>query len=379
MIRSLKVRGSFHDSTGYDHHTRSVVRELVRRGIRVELTDPGGRAQGPNSPSDLDPGLGALSDATDARTVLHIFMPQDAHPVPGLLNVEHTMFEATPAHRSWVELTRRHDLLLLPTESSRQAWLAGGMPEERIRLCPLGIDAGLYGRPAPSLPLRRDNGVPVSEYRTRFLNVSAIGSRKNLTGLMRAWMRATSAADDAVLILKLGCYYPGDYAYLRALFAAAEHQLLARLADAAPIHAIFDVLPVGSMPRLYATATHYISMSFGEGWDLPMVEAAASGLRLIAPKHSAYLAYLDESSAQLIPSRQVAASFRGDPYLTSLFVGAEWWEPDEEAAVAFIRAAIDGTESAKISPRERILRELSWEQSVSRLVSILDELEAEHR
>jgi glycosyltransferase involved in cell wall biosynthesis len=378
MVRALKVRGSYHDSTGYDHHTRSVVRELLRRGVEVELTDSNGGVSGTRSPKDFDPSFDTLRSAPSARTLLHIFMPQYAFPQPGLFNVVHTMFEATPVHSSWVAMTRAHDLLLVPTESSRQAWVAGGMPEDQIRLCPLGVDADLYGPPAVPLPLRRDNGVPVAEYRTRFLNVSAIGSRKNVTGLMRAWMRATSRDDDAILILKIGYYYPGDYAFMRAQIAEAERQLGRRIVDAAPIHGLFDILPVASMPRLYAAATHYISMSYGEGWDFPMVEAAASGLRLIAPWHSAYMHYLDGATAQLIPSRRVPTRFFGDPYLTSLFVGAEWWDPDEDAAVGLIRAAIDGREVPKASPRERILRELSWERSVSRLVSIVDELESQH-
>jgi hypothetical protein len=54
-------------------------------------------------------------------------------------------------------------------------------------------------------------------------------------------------------------------------------------------------------------------MSRGEGWDLPMTEAAAAGLRLIAPRHTAYLTYLDAEVAQLIPATwpQAAARLAG--------------------------------------------------------------------
>jgi hypothetical protein len=51
------------------------------------------------------------------------------------------------------------------------------------------------------------------------------------------------------------------------------------------------------MPGLFAAASHYWSMSHGEGWDQPMIEAAASGLRLIVPRHTAYLEYLDADVA----------------------------------------------------------------------------------
>jgi glycosyltransferase involved in cell wall biosynthesis len=148
-----------------------------------------------------------------------------------------------------------------------------------------------------------------------------------------------------------------------------------RLDEAAPVHFIHDLFADASMPRQYATATHYISMSFGEGWDQTMVEAAASGLKLIAPDHSAYRAYLDPAVAQLIPSREVPARRSGGAEIGSLFDGANWWEPDEDEAIACIRAAIEGRDGEKASPRGRILRELTWEAATRRLIAILTEVE----
>src|SRR5205823_447719 len=92
---------------------------------------------------------------------------------------------------------------------------ASGLPEEKVRLCPLGVDVALYSRPAPPLPLRRPSGEPISQYRVRFLNVSELNPRKNLLGLLRAWLKATSRQDDALLLLKLGCYAPDSLKLLR--------------------------------------------------------------------------------------------------------------------------------------------------------------------
>jgi glycosyltransferase involved in cell wall biosynthesis len=128
------------------------------------------------------------------------------------------------------------------------------------------------------------------------------------------------------------------------------------------------------MPRLYTAATHYISLSHGEGWDQAMVEAAASGLTLIAPDHSAYRAYLDASVARMIPSREAPARFTGDPGLQALFAGASWWTPDEAAAAGAIRAAIEGRDVGKRTARARILSELTWERAARRLMRILEDV-----
>jgi glycosyltransferase involved in cell wall biosynthesis len=133
------------------------------------------------------------------------------------------------------------------------------------------------------------------------------------------------------------------------------------------------------MPSLYAAATHYWSMSHGEGWDFPMMEAGAAGLHLLAPEHSAYTAYLDESVAQMIPSQRIPANFNGGKgVLGELFNGSDWWEPDEEAAADFVRQAIRTAANGLPTARARIAAEFTWEQSAMGLIKILQELCERH-
>src|SRR5690606_14537464 len=245
--------------------------------------------------------------------------------------------------------------------------------EFKLRLCPLGVRADLYRPGVPPLPLGEALGRPIASYSVRFLNVSELGPRKNLAGLMRAWLRATQAGDDAVLIMKIGCYHPGSLALFQQEVALAQAQAGKRLEQAAPLHFVYDLYPDADMPRLFAAATHYISLSFGEGWDLPMMEAAAMGLSLIAPRHSAYLSYLEDEIATLVAAREVPA-LRGDgDWASELFVDANWWAPDEDEAVAHIRAAIRGTAAPKASPRPRIAERYTWERAAVRLLEIVQE------
>jgi hypothetical protein len=132
------------------------------------------------------------------------------------------------------------------------------------------------------------------------------------------------------------------------------------------------------MPALYAAATHYISLSHGEGWDQPMVEAAAAGLGLIAPNHSAYTAYLDAGCARLVASRLVPARWPDRATNPILFEGAEWWDPDEEEAIAHVRSVIAG-QPGPPPPRERILTEFTWENATLQLLTILEEIHLNRR
>jgi hypothetical protein len=107
-----------------------------------------------------------------------------------------------------------------------------------------------------------------------------------------------------------------------------------------------------------------------------MVEAAASGLKLIAPEHSAYLAYLDSSTASLIRSHEIPVQYEGDAATAELFRGAHWWQPDQEQAIQYIREAIEGRDTGKASPRDRIVRDFSWAESTRRLIGVLDEVQS---
>jgi glycosyltransferase involved in cell wall biosynthesis len=304
-------------------------------------------------------------------------MPHQVEVSREHLNVNYTMFEATRIAPVWVEASRKHDLVILPTESSRRAWIDSGVSEERIRLCPLGINPAAFSGHQEAMHLQVEGGNAVSDYGVRFLNVSELGPRKNLLGLLQAWLSATSWQDDAVLVIKLGSYAPGWLPLFQKQLASLQTHLGKRLEEAAPVHFIYDLFSDSEMPGLYAAATHYISMSFGEGWDQAMVEAGASGLRLIAPDHSAYKTYLDGSVAQLIRAREVDAVFPGPT--GALFQGAQWWEPDHDAACAAIRAAIDRRDREHGTARDRILSEFTWELATSRLLAIVGELEADKR
>jgi len=55
--------------------------------------------------------------------------------------------------RAWIRQNRRDDLVIVPAESSRCASVASGMPAQKLRLCPLGIDPRLFAGEARPIPL----------------------------------------------------------------------------------------------------------------------------------------------------------------------------------------------------------------------------------
>ncbi len=375
MRQALTVRGPYRGASGHDHHVREFVRHLAWRGIRQQLVDVPEWGSGELPAHARDPWFDTLSGPVESNAVLHFCMPHQVRPVHDKLNANYTMFEANRIPPRWVRHNLRHDLVILPTASSREAWVQSGFPTERIRLCPLGVDPARFHPEVEPLVLKDRNGRPVREYRTRVLNVSEISPRKNLLALLRVWLRTTTRDDDAILIVKVNRHPPGRTLLLMRDLDATERAIGKTRKESAPMLFSDQVLPDSEMPRLFAAATHYWSMSHGEGWDQPMVEAGATGLRLIAPMHSAYTAYLDASVARMIPARLVPAHFDGGGHVGPLFAGTEWWDPDEDGAAEAIREAVSGADHGSPTLRARIAAELTWEKATDRLLAILEELD----
>lgn len=383
MDRSLVIAGHYRRPTGYGCHVREIVRALHKLGIRVQLIDLPTGSDGALPEEKRDPWFDTLDRPVSAGAILHICLPHQAGTVEGMLNVNWTTFESTRIPEIWAKRSMQQDLVVLPTQSSKQAWVASGIPEEHLRLCPLAVDLGRFHPGVEPVKLGRRRRRSVLEYKTRFLNISDFISapRKNILGMLRVWIKATSAYDDAILILKLSGYrdrwwWPDRFK--RTLFAI-EREIGKSRRKAAPIVFYDQVLTESQMPSLYAAATHYWSMSYGEGWDFAMMEAGAMGLHLIAPEHSAYTAYLDESVAQMIPSQRIPADFNGgNGFLGKLFKGSDWWQPDEEAAADFVRQAIRTAGKGLPTARARIASEFTWEQSAKCLIKILEELHERH-
>lgn len=367
----MRITGPYSGVTGHDNQVRSIARALHQLGVEIELRNLGGWS--PTQLPEAEACMEAYGHQLRVDQHLHFCMPHQLKPSRRCRNINFTMFEATRLSPVWREASLRHDLIIVPTESSRDCWIDSGIPGKKVKICPLGVDFNLFQPSTPPLKLATEEGRPLSSFRFRFLNVAESIYRKNLSGLLQVWLTATTRSDDAVLVLKTGFYNQGSRQEFDEQLRAIENRVGKRFEEAAPL-VIFDaVLPIEEMPSLYLMATHYWSMSHGEGFDLPMLEAAASGLQLIAPDHSAYRHYLRPAFSFLIPAREIPVHIPNNSLLNQLFIGANWWEPDQPSAEKLLRGLLDGLVPPTASARTALQPHYSWDATARRLIEILEE------
>ncbi len=349
------------------------MREIVNQGLRVQLEHLSG--WGVALPKEQrDPWYERLGEPVHASITLHFTMPHQVRFDLGTKHVNYTMFEADGISSQWAAQAHRVDLTVVPTTACKKAWVHSGVPAERVCISPLGVDPVRFDGSAEPLPRTLPDGEDIGSRRFRFLNIGELRPRKNQLGLIRAWLTATTPADDAALILKLGVFRPRALVQFRDELVRMLRRLGRTMQDGAPVVLVDDVLPPDAIPRLYAAATHYISMSCGEGWDQPMVEAGASGLSLVAPDHSAYQDYLSEEIADFIPATERPAVFEGSMAAEDriFFDGHSWWPPDEQEAATIIREILDGARPPR-NAADVLRSQFSWQRSTQRLISVLAE------
>ncbi|MCW3084631.1 MAG: hypothetical protein JWP12_1997 [Bacteroidetes bacterium] len=371
-LKNFRIIGPYRGPTGYDNHVRQICKTLMQQERTFEFREFT-RWNPVVLPDDWLSTTSSFPSSQKEKPSLslHFTMPDQVALCEGMLNVNFSMFEATSIPSKWIMHSRQHDHIIVPTLSSANAWVRSGINKNKISICPLGVDPEIFKPGITAMDLATIAGKPVHEYSVRMMNVSDFIPRKNISGLLGAWLEATNSSDDAVLILKPGFYHDDMNAWMQNELAGIEKKAGKKFEQAAPICWITDLLPPDVMPSLYATGTHYISMSHGEGWDLPMMEAGACGLQLIAPGHSAYENWMDEEWTSFIPSKEIDVP---EDHPFTLLSGLRFWQPDHDAAVEIIRLAVKGKPLTAGFASDAIRNKYTWANTTTRLLEILDGL-----
>ena len=235
-------------------------------------------------------------------------------------------FGAIP--RDWCDpLARNVDELWVPSEYVRRMYLDAGIDPGRVVTIPNGVDLGVF---TPEGPRR---ALPEAGTGTRFLFVGGLIGRKGADILFEAWREAFAGRDDVTLVLKDfgadGIYASADRGPLR------EH---VRSGALPRIVLIDEELPTGDVAALYRSCDVLVHPYRGEGFAMPVLEAMACGLPVIATAGGPTDEFLPAEAGWAIDARR--AEFPEDRVDVLATAGRPWMlAPDPAHLVTLLRAA----------------------------------------
>lgn len=358
------------NTSGYAALSRHVVRALVASGISVRVEprddDETMRRAAVDSPADGAVWRRALRRRGRPGVYVCCYTPADwqGRSVFHRRRLEHpgfqayvglTMFETDRLPAGWVEACAAFDEIWVPSRFNLESFARAGVPADRLQVVPIGIDAGRYdpARVEPlDLPGRRAFA---------FLSVFDWSRRKGWDVLLEAYALAFRASDPVCLVLRTSDRRarPGG---LPAVVAATFERLGVAPEDRPAVLLLEEPLSEDDMPRLYRAADAFVLPTRGEGWGLPLMEAMAAGLPVIATRWGAHLDFLTDDTGFLI---DVEAVVPVDPDQTerSPYYAADhrWAQPSVRHTAALMRQVYEQPAAARrVGARAREAIRASW-------------------
>lgn len=253
--------------------------------------------------------------------------------------------------------------VLTPSKWPALAYERFGIPRERIHVVPLGIDPRVFRPDAAARNATREGLGRQDAF--IYLSVGAMTWNKGLDVLLRAFAPIAQTQQDAVLLLKgADALYDSQNLARRALDLLPAR---ARSAVAAKLVYVGGQYPSTWMADLLRAADTYVSPYRAEGFNMPVLEAAACGTPVICTAGGATDEFTEEPFARRIRSspRQVK--------LSAVDVG-DYLEPDVDHLVELMRQAYRERDDAArpgATGVAHIAKNFSWQSVTDRLIDVL--------
>ena len=275
----------------------------------------------------------------------------------GKYRIGYTMLEVSGIPEDWVLQANALDEVWVPSTFNRETFVNSGVTKP-VYVMPLGVNPDYFN---PKIRAFR------ASPRYTFLSVFEWGERKAADVLLRAYHRAFTRQDDVLLLLKVINTDPGVDVY-------KEIAALGLPDNGPPVVILYNQdLPVHQMGSLYRSADCFVSPTRGEGWGMPVIEAMACGLPVIATNWSAHTDFMDDTVAYPLNVAELIPAVAKCPYYT----GYVWAQPDEEHLIHLMRQVY--TDRAAASAKgalasQRVLTQWTWRHAAQKIKDRLIEI-----
>jgi glycosyltransferase involved in cell wall biosynthesis len=255
-------------------------------------------------------------------------------------------------------------IVVTPSEWSRKSFIASGADPSRVQVVPHGVDTEVF-RPAADEAAHAALRHRLGWDGFVFLHVSSLLPNKGTWFLFKALAAVAERYPHVRLMLKGMDSIHGSRdrlaTYTDALTAPERQRVMERLMYNG------NDLPFEQMAELYRAADAYVSPYLANDFDLPVLEAAASGLPVICTAGGPTDEYTTDEfalrvAAQAQPSPQDPGS------------GAVVLVPDLDSLVQQMNAAVEREDfraGARIAGPSFAGAGYRWRNSVDKLLGIL--------
>jgi GT2 family glycosyltransferase len=364
--RSVLWQSIMNFPTGYAMSCRQILRTLDELGVRATyryLYGPGTVFPPVEARNSGDYYLNVLTERRfSGRPRVGVVYGQgdEFHRNRGRYKIGFTMLEVNGFPKEWVAQANRMDEIWVPTHFNRDGFLRCGL-KRPIHIMPLGVDSNYFN---PRIASERN---PSGEF--VFLSLFEWGERKAPEMLLRCFNEVFRADEPVRLVCKIINRDP-------TLRLAEAIRSLRLQPKGGKISYLFNVeFPHYQLGSLYCSADAFLSISRGEGWNMPLMEAMACGLPAIATDWGAHREWVTEENAYPLRVAGEVQARAKCPY----YNGFEWAEPDGDHFRHLLREVYENRDEARrrgLAAAQMIADGWTWKHTASRIKARIEEVSA---
>ena len=306
-MKKVLIEGPLLTQSGYGEHSRFVLRALQRRSDVDVYIQP--LAWGTTSWLSEDTAerrnMDALVQKTTNYTMQNGNNPHyDVHihvgiPSEFVKKAQHAIhvtagIETTKISDAWLQKTFEMNKIIVPSNHSKWAFENTSVEvEDRGRRFGVTCKTPIDVVPYPVKKVEPDQDFSLNlDFKFNFLSVALWGPRKNMENMVR-WFVEEFKNEEVGLVLKTALSR-GSLLDRKMTEYKIQDILEATPNRKCKVYLLHGDLTESEMTALYRhkDIKAIISTSHGEGFGLPLFEAAANGLPVIAPSWSGHVDFL---------------------------------------------------------------------------------------
>jgi len=254
------------------------------------------------------------------------------------------LVESDKCNPAWFNKMMTMDRIIVPSEFTKKVIqnTFGEVFDKKVYVIPEWFNSHLSKKDKELRKLRDER----LKFSTKF-NLLTVGTltsadvksdRKNLVNTIGWAIEALEGEEDAGIIVKT-CLGKGSVKD-RAMTKSVIQQIIARFrkSDFPKVHLIHGNMSDLEVASLFKSGSvkGYVSATRGEGYGLPLVEASASGIPVVATNWSGHLDFLEDKFLKVDYSLTEITGNRVDNRI--FMQGVKWAEPSRESFVNSIKS-----------------------------------------
>ena len=370
----LNLWANLNGETGYSIHARKLSEALIKEGVDLAIE---GSPLPPHPTSVYSDALIAAhsKDNSTGKTV-SITLPQhiplkSGQRLPGFYPF--CVFEGDKIPGFWAEYLNQPYVtkVLVPSEHTKKACVASGVTKE-IAVVPHGVDPVIFNMNASVEPAKKYGYEKNGQFTFLYVGGWADGEndRKGLDIALRAFCAEFKAGEKVRFIVKINTAYQPNQ---RLLFKQIEDLKLPSKTERAEVQVLAANMPEKDLAAFYRLSDCFVMPSKAEAFCMPIAEAMACGLPVIATGYGGQTDYLSNA----VPGQTGSTlDYELEPATGGvLYEGVKWAKPNQKTLQFQMRWYFEhqkeGKEIGELGSTQ-ILENYTWKSSAKKLIKAVE-------